>query len=371
MAGGITPPPDLKAFQVDMDDALACLPDGTITAHSWIFMPADEAPWRHSGIDLLPGNQVTYFAAGRVYGSRGLDFWVEPKFQIWSKIGDDGDIISATRNSHTITADRPGQLMFGNYFPNDWTDTKGSRLQDDAVYDGVDGETAILAVRWAGSAKDGLVALQSAGDPGGLASSEIERLTQGPTVPQGWHYLWSLGNSEIFRDCEAPGGAPAVCCDVHSDVGILQKDVDVPLTAQSEISWRWIVENLPSSIREDTIPTHDYLSIAVEFDNGWDITYYWSCSLKPGTGYVCPLPNWKDREFHVAIRSGQNGLGVWTDERRNLYDDYQHYMKDLGAPPTKIVRVWFIANSSFQRGVGKCAYSNIRLNNGDNELVVL
>jgi len=121
-------------------------------------------------------------------------------------------------------------------------------------------------------------------------------------------------------------------------------------------------------LREDTAPSHDYLSIAVEFDNGRDITYYWSRSLPVGMGYDCPLPDWKDREYHIVIRTGEKGLGEWHDERRNLFDDYKHY---LGDPPGKIVRVWLIANSIFQRNPGICDYSDISLHGPEGETRVL
>ena len=77
-----------------------------------------------------------------------------------------------------------------------------------------------------------------------------------------------------------------------------------------------------------------------------------------GTGYDCPLPNWAGKEFHVVVRSGDDGLGQWQSERRNLYDDYLQYM---GTPPARITRVWLIANSIFQRGEGACDYADIVL----------
>jgi hypothetical protein len=128
------------------------------------------------------------------------------------------------------------------------------------------------------------------------------------------------------------------------------------------------VQQLPSTLREDTVPSHDYMSIAVEFDNGRDITYYWSSNLPVGTGYDCPLPNWAGKEFHVVVRSGETGLGRWHNERRNLYKDYLSYM---GSPPTRVVRVWLIANSIFQRGRGVCDYADIRLQAGGKEVRVL
>lgn len=183
--GKIQPAPDLEAWRSGLDGSLARLPEGAVAEHAWVHLPADEPPWRDSGVELAAGDEVSYFTAGRIYASRSLDIWVEPKFQIWAKIGADGNIISAARNSHTVGADQAGTLRFGNYSPNDWIDRKGARLHDDSVYKGAQGGALILVVRWGVSAIDGLKALKAAGDPDGIVSGEIERLLQGPTAPAG------------------------------------------------------------------------------------------------------------------------------------------------------------------------------------------
>jgi hypothetical protein len=69
-----------------------------------------------------------------------------------------------------------------------------------------------------------------------------------------------------------------------------------------------------------------------------------------------------------VIRSGERNLGAWLSEERNLYEDYEHY---IGVPPSRIVRVWLIANSLFQRKDGICSYRRIRLTDGDRENVLL
>jgi hypothetical protein len=356
--GELESSPDLSGFRRELENALSQLPHDVALDVQWIDLPAREPPWRDSGIELAAGDAVSYFAVGRVYASRPLDIWIAPKNQIWARIGKEGPIVSSSRDSNTLVAERPGRLYFGNYFPNDWADPSGATLQDDAVYGSVDGETCIAVVRWAGSAREGLEALRKAGDPASLVSGEIERLDRGTGAPDGWHYLWHLGDAEIFRPIVAPDGTRAIGCSVRGDVGILQKDVDLALTPGTSLSWRWKVDHVPGLVREDSVPSHDYLSIAVEFDDGRDITYYWSCSLAPGTGFVCPLPNWKHREFHVVVRQGREGMGVWHAETRDLHADYAHYM---GTPPRRIVRVWLIANSIFQRQPGDCAFADIRL----------
>jgi hypothetical protein len=50
-----------------------------------------------------------------------------------------------------------------------------------------------------------------------------------------------------------------------------------------------LLEELPSQRPEDRLTSHDYLSIAAEFDDGQDLTYFWSSSLPVGA-FRCPIP---------------------------------------------------------------------------------
>jgi hypothetical protein len=115
---------------------------------------------------------------------------------------------------------------------------------------------------------------------------------------------------------------------------------------------------LPSREREDLLQGHDYLSIAVEFDDGQDLTFFWSTELAVETGFRCPIPSWCARETHVVVRSGQERLGEWISEERNLYADYERF---IGQPPARIVRVWLIAVSLFRRNEGQGEYGAIEL----------
>lgn len=368
LRGEREPAPDLPRFREALDRALAATPEGVVAEHVWIQLPASEPPWRDSGVALRAGEEVTWFAAGRVVVSAALDVWVGPRTQLWARIGEAGPIRSSSRDSNTLRAQTDGRIHFGNYFPNDWKDASGARQLDDSVYAGMQGELWILVVRWCGSAKDGLAALAAAGDPLGVVARESERLALGDPNPPGWHHLWHLGDTEIFHATEGPHGEHALACETVGDVGILQRDAGFPLRPDTEIAWRWRVDALPGLVREDSIPSHDYLSLAVEFENGLDLTYYWSKELPVGTAFWCPLPNWKQREFHVVIRSGEAGLGVWQAERRNLHDDA---LRHLGAHPGGIVRVWLIAVSVFKRQRGAFSIAEIRLRGGGDERIVL
>ena len=178
-----------------------------------------------------------------------------------------------------------------------------------------------------------------------------------------------MGDAEIYQSKQDPKGykQQSISCHTEADVGILQYDAPMELTPNTLISWEWRIDQLPSDIAEDTLPTHDYLSIAVEFDNGQDITWYWSAELPAETIYTCPLPTWAHRETHIVIRSGEQGLGEWQPEMRNVYDDC---IRALGSPAANVTRIWLIANSLFQRQTGDCEYRNIRLSSGEKELLL-
>jgi hypothetical protein len=360
--------PDLEAFRTTLASALAAAPPGVVAEHAWIRLPANQPPWRDSGIMLRAGEELSYFAAGRAIVSPALDIWVGPETQLWARVGEAGPIRSSSRASSTLRSESGGRVYFGNYLPNDWKDPSGARLQDDRVYAGVTGELCILVVRWGVAAADGLAALAAAGDPLGCFASERERLLLGDPSPPGWRHLWHLGETEIFRTDKGPSGEPALACRCEGDVGILQRDAPFALRPGAQLAWRWRVDALPGLVREDSVPSHDYLSLAVEFQNGLDITYYWSKALPVGAAFWCPLPNWKRREFHVVVRSGAAGLGAWHAEQRDLHADALRY---FGKHPGDVVRVWLIAVSVFKRQPGRCAYAGIELKNSSARLVVL
>ena len=359
--GGALPPgktPEADAAEIR---ALAARVggDGRLRGHEVVEIPADRPPWHDTGIDVTEGESLTWIAGGRVYLSGLLDIFVGPNFQLWGRIGD-GPIFSGTRATHTFRADRSGRLRLASYFPGEWAEPDGTLGTPVEAYKGIAGGLSALVLRWNGDPLEGLRALAAAA-PHPLLDLEVDRLTNAVRPPDGWKHLWFLGHSEIYS---AQNGGSEIHCKTCCDVGILQRDVDLPFEPGTRLRWSWKVDALPSALAEDTLPTHDYLSIAVEFSNGIDITYYWSASLAPGTGYWCPLPTWAKREYHVAARSGSAELGRWVDQDTDLHADYAAH---IGAPPERIRRVWLISNSLFQRGRGEVSYRAIRIANGAGE----
>lgn len=336
-------------------------------------MPADKAPWLDTGIDLSAGQYVTLLTCGRVYLSRLLDIWVGPRFQLWVRVGADGQVFRGTRDTHSFVSETAGRLYLASYFPGEWATRHGELATDPAEYKKATGGLTTLCLPWPkyGDLNDRLAALgREQHVPGQLktyVAAELERLRSENRPPRLWKYLWFLGDSEIFQahnDAAATHGQ-SIKFHTQADVGILQYDASLELTPDTELAWEWCIERLPSDIAEDTLPTHDYLSIAVEFDNGQDITWHWSAELLVETIYTCPLPTWAHRETHIVIRIGQHGLGQWQQERRNVYEDC---VAALGEPAARITRVWLIANSLFQRQPGDCEYRNVKLISGNQTL---
>jgi hypothetical protein len=210
----------------------------------------------------------------------------------------------------------------------------------------------------AGDPKLGLNALAHR-DTSGLAQEEAARLTAEQPIPQGWAPLWRVGHTSIFHEKAGAGEKRHIACRCHQDAGILKYPVDLKLDDDIDLIWSWRVHELPSSVAEDQAPSHDYVSIAVEFDNGQDLTYFWSSSLPVGLAFRCPLPWWDKHETHQVVRSGTRDLGKWLEERRPVLEDYRQSVG--GEDPKRIVGVWLIALSPFQRGSGICDFSDIRL----------
>lgn len=344
------------AFRSGFEHLLLGLPAGGISSCAFIDLPSDREPWLDTGIDLTQGETVSAFATGRT-GLKGTDLRFGADFQVWYRIGGNGVIFRGTRCSHTFTVEQPGRLYLASYFPGEWASRTGELATPAEVYEQATGCLTILFIRWTVDPLEGLKRLAVAGDVEGLVAGEIDRLSHPVSAPAGWEYLWFVGPAEIYSACAESEGRQAICCHSHNDVGLLQKDVSLPMEQGTLLRWSWRVDRLPSQVREDTLPTHDYLSIAVEFDNGQDITYYWSAELPVGTGFRCPIPTWTGRETHVVIRSGEQGLGEWWCEERDVHRDYAEYIG--GEMPSRIVKVWLIAVSFFQGREGHCRYADI------------
>lgn len=358
---GYAPPADVRSRA---DRVIAGLGDA-VRRHDWIRIRPGEADWIDTGLALAPGQAFSLLASGMLYASRPLDVGVLPKSGLWFRLGTDSEIGKLPDNAVTLRSGaRGGVLQLAGKLPGAFDDRHG-RTQTEVGALKFSGGFEVLVIQW--REQDPRAALQAAAqaEPE-LFESALHGWDASAQPPAGWHYLWRLGQGGIYTpDAQAPG---ELCCHTQADVGILQFPVDHPLTEHSRVSWSWCVDQLPSTLPEHIEPTHDYLSLAVEFDNGLDLTWMWSCALPVGTIFQCPLAWWKERETHWVVRSGRRELGQWLDERRPIAADYRAAIG--GELPRRIVGVWLIANSVFQRGEGRCRYRDIALEDAEGRLPI-
>jgi Protein of unknown function (DUF3047) len=334
--------------------------------HAILEVPADSPDWVDSGLDLRAGEEVSLLSTGIVWFAQELGIGIKGDVALWHRIGTEGDIAKSIGTTTSFRADRDGRLMLITKPPGEWLDMTG-RFEPDYPHAGATGALSVAVLVWPGPAKEGLVRFR-AKDETGLTAREILRLDKSAGAPSGWRHMWRLGESQIFR-AEPAGPEPVrICCLTSHNVGILQYPVDVALDRSTRLAWAWRANELPSKLREDSLPTHDYLSIAVEFDNGLDLTYMWSAALPEGKVFRCPLPWWDKRETHQVVRSDLAKLGQWLEEEQPVLDDYERAIG--GSPPTRIIAIWLIAVSIFQQGHGSCDYARIRLKNDSGEIFI-
>jgi hypothetical protein len=290
-----------------------------------IRLDGSETGWTGSGYHVAAGDRFRIIATGHQWLARPIGLVIEPRSTLFMRIGG-GPVRKLIADDAVYEAWADGEVMLLTKALSEFADQRGTLLPGKRRAHGPG-----IAVRVEGAA----------GAPDATGQ------------PAGWTYLWRLGDGRIYT-----GDPEDIAVSTQGDVGILQREVDLPLTHSTTLSWDWLIERLPSDLPEDLALTHDYLSIAVEFENGRDLTYMWSAGLPEGHVFRCPLGWWCERETHWTLRSGKAGLGQWHCESRLIAADYA---EALGGPlPERIVRVWLIANSIFQRGHGKGRFAHIR-----------
>lgn len=298
-----------------------------------IELPAGRPPWTPTGLHAAPGEEVTWTVRGR--GRLGVTRFDAP-VTFGLRVGD-GPIHSTPGENGSAAAGTGGEVRVTNLFPGEPQDD-GSIALDRTPYRLVGGTWTVVVAVW---------------PPG----TDAPRAAA-PEPPAGWDLHPRLPRSDVHHRCD-----DGLCTAVDRTVGIVRTPVDVPVTETLRVRWSWRVDALPSALPEDTLLTHDYLSVALEFDDGKDVTWQWSAALPEGFTYTCPLDHWRHREYHVVARSGTADLGRWVDEERPVLAD--HRVAIGGPPPARVVRAWLIGVGIFQGGAGRATYRSLELVDGD------
>ena len=213
-----------------------------------------------------------------------------------------------------------------------------------------------VALVWRGSARAGLESLLSHGDVDGIVAAELARLQSPRKLPAGWHNFFMLGGGPvIFNDI----GNGAISVEPLKNAGILQRPVGIELKPQTKLSWRWIVEELPSRLPEDQLTSHDYLSIAAEFDDGQDLTYFWSSEpSRSARRSVARSP--AGRRSSCTWRSAAD-LPISASGSATSVTSMRTTRSTSAARPRTSSRVWLLGVSLFQRRAGSCRFADMQI----------
>lgn len=343
-------------------DAILALPaerrEGVVAEMRLIVLPAAVPPWTATGIHLRRDEWFSVLASGRVILAAALDLSFAPSLALWGRIGGRAPLLNGTRDTASFRSLDDGALELAIY-NGEWATPDGVLATPVEAYAASTGAIEVLVVRWRGEPLAGLGALAELLPDDALLAGELDRLRHALPPPDGWRPLWFLGATECFHD-RHEHGRPAIQIDTRDTVGIVQKPIEFPLGPDTRLTWRWRVDELPAVAAEDSPIAHDYVSLALEFEDGQDLTWYWSGALPVGTHYRCPLPNWTSRETHWVLRSGTTGLGEWQQEERRVATDYR--AAAVGAElPTRIVAAWLIAVSIFGHRRGRAVVADVVL----------
>lgn len=316
------------------------------------------AGWLDSGVTVAEGDGVALFAEGSLT-AEGLTF--EPRHMMWYRIGENGAAVQFRADQEVFSASGSGRLYLslrplGVY----WTDRRGSYPPGFTRLPALPADVVINSFVFNGPIDEALSKM--AGEGSDSAAAALAAADTFKTLPTGFEHLWYLSRANIWSDGTADG-KPGIAASTRDDASIVKLPLDIPLDENTLFEFSWRYDAVPALGPETEAQFHDYLSIALEFDNGQDLTWFWSKELTPGTHFECPLPGWGGKEYHWTLQSGQEGLGDWFSHQRPILADFRSAIG--GTQPTRIVGIWFIANSLFGRQLAAASFADAVIINGD------
>lgn len=330
-------------------------------------LQGNSPPWQTTDLVLTRGQHYSIFAGGKIsWSPRHANLYGGPRFHLWARINPGGRTVNLAADSGTFVADCNGKLELGIYM-GVWADEFGNLASSTDLYRDLDGAIDAVVVAYGGEPETTLANFCRDPTAPDLIRAEYERFVRQYSPPVGWQYLRDCGFAEIYTPREAATGA-VIEAKAVDDQGILRYPVDFPLNPATVLSWRWRLDEHPSVTREDRAMTHDYVSVATEFDNGRDLTWIWSTTLDRGEHFACPVKVWSARETHYVVRSGTDRLHTWYDEARQVRADVA---ESMGPPPARITAVWLIVVSTFQHRTARASFAAITLSDAHDSVRIL
>ncbi len=210
---------------------------------------------------------------------------------------------------------------------------------------------------------------------GGLANAEPDPiLTVGrfsgydpdDAIPDQWQPLTFKNiDKHTFYSLVEDKGQTVIRAESNASASGLIRKMTIDPREYPWIAWRWKVSNIyekgdVNQKKGDDYPARIYITFEHDPDNlsflerlkyqaakhiygqyppHAAINYIWESKAPRGT--IVPNP-YTDRVKMIVVESGDNYVGLWREEKRNIYDDYK---KAFGEEPPMISGVAIMTDS--------------------------
>ncbi len=161
-------------------------------------------------------------------------------------------------------------------------------------------------------------------------------------------------------DVVSVDGKPYVKAISKSSASGLVRHIDIDLTKSPYMNWTWKIDNILKDVDEtqkrgDDYPARVYVVISGGFFF-WRtraISYVWASQQEKGSHW----PNaFTDNATMVAVQSGDENLGKWVTEKRNVLEDIKNL---LGIDATEINAVAIMTDTDNSKQSAVAYYGNI------------
>ena len=140
----------------------------------------------------------------------------------------------------------------------------------------------------------------------------------------------------------------------------LVREIEVDLTKTPYMNWSWKVDSILSDVEETKKSGDDYAArVYVVISDGfffWQtraLSYVWASKQAKGSSW----PNaFTGKATMVAVESGEDSVGEWVEEKRNVLDDINNL---LGIDATRIDAVAIMTDTDNSRQSATAYYGDI------------
>ena len=180
-------------------------------------------------------------------------------------------------------------------------------------------------------------------------------------IPQGWELKENTGKADFKVECEK--GNCYLRMSSENTSWTLFKTVDFDIRQYPILTWRWKVTQLPEGGDVRKKETDDQAAqLYVQFPRfpqevrSQIIGYVWDTTAPKGTILDSPSANPPPIKI-VVLESGEEKLGQWVTEKRNVHEDYKSFFGEEIPPQVKRISLWI--NTQRTKSSAECFYDDI------------